>query len=186
MKKNENDYEAEFQTAIERTDSWGMCAPYFKPSAHRVAEAKSPELSAFMQEFLGSFSADDIYRQCFFVTLSMKKGIENILGTPLVYTLGYVQRHQRDYFYTPLPELKRHISHPLSGEGFNLHAWLTTPSYEIIDATFLTTWGKLKNEPDLIGRVFKQHYSALLQDVIYHPQITGEEYLRQIGGLIDF
>ncbi|QAB32602.1 hypothetical protein EPK90_22840 (plasmid) [Pantoea ananatis] len=35
---NTNDYETEFAYAIERTDAWGMCAPYLKqnPIQHQV------------------------------------------------------------------------------------------------------------------------------------------------------
>jgi hypothetical protein len=75
----------------------------------------------------------------------------------------------------------------MSGVGaINLHAWLTTPNMEIIDLTFATTYGIVNNVPSVIGRCSFQHYSAFNENMVYHPQLVGEDYLKQIGALVVF
>jgi len=182
---NTNDYEAEFTHAIERTDTWGMCAPYFRSNPRRVTVEKGHEISQYVQAALGSFTAEQISRQCIAVAFFMRKELEDLLNTSLVYTLGYVEFNQRNVFYTPESELKALLSSPPRPAGINLHAWLTTPSYEIIDPTFWTTYGVVNNDPDSIGRIMMQHYTLFNKHLIHHPQIVGEEYLYSIGGIIE-
>jgi hypothetical protein len=182
---NTNDYEREFNNAIERTDSWGMCAPYFRTHPRRVTEENGNEISQYIQSALGRFSAEQISRQCIAVAFFMKEELESLLNTSLMYTLGYVEFNKRNVFYTPEAELKAMLSNTLTQGAVNLHAWLTTPSYEIIDPTFWTTYGVVNNDPECIGSVMMQHYSLFNQHLIHHPQIVGEEYLYDIGGIIE-
>lgn len=57
---------------------------------------------------------------------------------------------------------------------------------EIIDLTFSTTYGIVNNVPSVIGRCSFQHYSAFNENMVYHPQLVGEDYLKQIGALVVF
>lgn len=54
---------------------------------------------------------------------------------------------------------------------------------EIIDLTFVTTYGIVNNKPDVIGRCAFQHYSAFDDNMVNHPQLIGDDYLKKIGAL---
>ncbi|XUK75740.1 hypothetical protein ABMA09_22825 [Erwinia rhapontici] len=51
-------YEQEFHDAIERTDSWGLCAPYFKASDKRYIDENSLQK---LTEYLDVFFSKDRY-----------------------------------------------------------------------------------------------------------------------------
>ncbi|MDD1193724.1 hypothetical protein PT209_27510, partial [Klebsiella pneumoniae] len=76
---------------------------------------------------------------------------------------------------------------PVSGVGaIDLHAWLTTPNLEIIDLTFATTYGIVNDIPSVIGRSSFQHYSEFNVNMVYHPQLIGDDYLKKIGAIVDY
>ena len=117
----------------------------------------------------------------------VQDALEEALQTPIYYTLGYVDYEKRPVFYTSEKGLKSKLGNPMSGVGaINLHAWLTTPNMEIIDLTFATTYGIVNNIPSVIGRYSFQHYSEFNENMVYHPQLVGEDYLKQIGAFVDF
>lgn len=57
---------------------------------------------------------------------------------------------------------------------------------EIIDLTFATTYGIVNNFLSVIGRCSFKHYYVVNENMIYHPQLVGEDYLKNIGVFIDF
>lgn len=67
----------------------------------------------------------------------------------------------------------------------NLHAWLTTGNLEIIDMTFSTTYGIVKNIPELVGRMSCMHHSEFNENMVYHPQFVGIGFLTAIGALLE-
>jgi hypothetical protein len=182
---NTSNYETEFSDAIKRADSWGLCAPYFKASEKRyLDDSGTKKLQKGVQSIFEKMSPDEVSQQCFAVTLSLQKLLEKLLGTQLSYTLGYVEMVGRNIFYTPENELKKLMGAPPSMRSYNLHAWLTSPSYEIIDLTFGTTFGVVLNKPECIGASVAQHHSELKKGLAYHPQIIGDDFLVEIGALL--
>ncbi|WP_244964637.1 hypothetical protein [Pantoea stewartii] len=180
-------YEKEFHDAIERTDSWGMCAPYFKPSTKRYIDEKAlQKITEYLEIFIEGRDIKLISQQCFAVNLFMQKKLERILGTSLMYTLGYVEHNHHKVFYTPEEQLRKRLSAPPSLHPSDLHAWLTSPSYEIIDLTFFTTYGVACDLPLCIGGVAAQHHSLFNEALIHHPQIVGIEFLDTIGVWMKF
>jgi len=180
-------YEKEFHDAIERTDSWGLCAPYFKTSDKRYIDEKIlQKLTEYLQEFFEKRDIRQISQQCFAVNFLMQRQVEKLLGTSLTYTLGYVEHIQQKVFYTPEEQLRERLSAPPSLRPVDLHAWLTSPSYEIIDLTFSTTYGVAYDTPECIGLVAAQHHSLFNEALIHHPQIVGKDFLAAIGLLVQF
>ncbi|NQD80991.1 hypothetical protein HP436_12470 [Pseudomonas sp. CrR14] len=74
----------------------------------------------------------------------------------------------------------------MPSHALNLHAWLTLPSLEVIDITFGTTYGVVRNASDFIGRMCFMHPDDMTAGMQYHPQLIGETYLERIGGLHGF
>lgn len=176
-------YETEFHEALERTDLWGLCAPYFRATDSCFVEGNIQKIGTLLQKTLGRFSAEHVSQQCFAVTFFMKEQLESMLENTLTYTLGYVELNQKNVFYTPYEKLKELLINPVTSGPVNLHAWLTTPAYEIIDLTFSTTYGVVNNDPSCIGGMMAQHHSAFTQDLKHHPQIIGEDFLYEIGAI---
>ncbi|MGP3121096.1 hypothetical protein ACTVOR_14730 [Serratia nevei] len=109
------------------------------------------------------------------------------MQTLIYYTLGYVDYEKRPIFYTSEKGLKSKLENPMSGVGaINLHAWLTTLNMEIIDLSFAITYGVVNNISSVIGRCSFQHYSEFNENMVCHPQLVGEDYLKGIGAFVDF
>ncbi|WP_455817151.1 hypothetical protein [Pseudomonas cerasi] len=178
-------YEQEFHDAIERTDSWGLCAPYFKASDKRYIDENSlQKLTEYLDVFFQKTDMRQLSQQCLAANFSMQRQIEKLLGTPLIYTLGYIEHYQNNIFYTPEEHLKEQLHVPVALGPVNLHAWLTSPSYEIIDLTLSTTLGVASDTPALIGSVIAKHHSLFPEDLVHHPQFVGTDFLSAIGQLI--
>lgn len=182
---SKSNYEVEFQNAIQRTKDWGLNAPLFKPSERRFFNDKGlRKLNTLLQDSLGKMHPKEVSQQCFAINYSMQEQLEALLGTDLTYTLGYVEYNQRNVFYTPEDELEALLGTPVSMRPINLHAWLTSPSYEIIDLTFGTTYGVVNNDPRCYGLMCAQHHSLFTKDFIHHPQVVGDDFLSAIGGIL--
>ncbi|NRF76861.1 hypothetical protein [Citrobacter braakii] len=180
-------YETEFTSAVKRSKKWSLEVP-------RVRLSKTPFLTGdkgeaalnVIQEIASKHTPKEVSQQCFRYMYFAQDALEEALQTPLYYTLGYVDYDKSPVFYTCEETLKNNLGDPTSGIGtINLHAWLTTPNMEIIDLTFGTTYGIVNNAPSAIGRCAFQHYSAFNENMVYHPQLVGDDYLKQIGALVD-
>lgn len=180
-------YEDEFKKACERTKEWGLEPPVVEYSSGSVLSGfRGADCLRVIQEISSRHTAEEISQQCFWYMLTVKDALQKALNTQLYYTLGYVQFNGKPVFYTPENELKgKMLSYVEMGSALNLHAWLTTPNMEIIDLTFGTTYGIVNNRPDVIGRCAFQHYSAFDDNMVYHPQLIGDDYLKKIGALIE-
>ena len=181
-------YETEFIAAVKRSKKWKLEVPNIslKKTPFLAGERAAIALKV-IQDYASMHSQEEVSQQCFVYMYGIQSALENALQTPLYYTLGYVEFEKRPVFYTDEKELKSKLGNPMSGDGaINLHAWLTTPNMEIIDLTFATTYGIVNNIPSVIGRCSLQHYSEFNENMVYHPQLVGEDYLKQIGAFVDF
>ncbi|ECG5862834.1 TPA: hypothetical protein G8M32_005156 [Salmonella enterica] len=183
----EVNYETEFTSAVKRSRRWKLEVPDIKLSKTPFLTGEKAEFAQkFIQDIASKHTPEEVSQQCFGYMYFAQDTLEEILQTPLYYTLGYVDYEKRPVFYTSEEGLKSKLGHPMSGVGaINLHAWLTTPNMEIIDLTFATTYGVVNDVPSVIGRYSFQHYSIFNEKMIYHPQLVGEDYLKQIGAIVD-
>ncbi|MFP1785886.1 hypothetical protein ACLEDW_08110 [Lonsdalea quercina] len=181
-------YETEFMSAVKRSKKWKLEVPSIKLSKKPFLTGdKSETALKIIQEYALKHTPEEVSQQCFGYMYSIQDALEEALQTPLYYTLGYVDYEKHPVFYTPEDKLKSNLLNQMSGVGaINLHAWLTTPNMEIIDLTFATTYGIVNNVPSVIGRCSFQHYSDFNENMIYHPQLVGEDYLKQIGAFVNF
>lgn len=177
-------YEQRFQQALKRSKSWGLESPRFSGSSERFASEKNQRIyEKVVSDHISSFQAEEISQQCFAITLALKTPLERALGVPLLVTLGYVELDGSNVFYTDDKELKMMMKEGVPSTTLNLHAWLTLPSLEVIDITFCTTYGVVRNAPEFIGRMCFMHPDNMTAGMQYYPQLVGETYLERIGGL---
>ena len=130
---------------------------------------------------LGHLSEDLVVRQRFGLVLLVRDLLETELRVPLTYTLGYVcQRGQRLY-HTPIVGLEQMLLTGIApGARISLHAWLTLPSHEIVDATFWATSPAFASEQERSQRGLFLHPDQMI-DRSYHPQWVGDGFVRKIG-----
>ncbi|WP_211442926.1 hypothetical protein [Collimonas humicola] len=181
-------YRTEFDHAAQRTTAWNLRHKHVDHTDKRyVTPASMRKVEACLQKAMGHLQAETVAVQCFAFSEFLREPLEEALGVPLTYTLGFVKMNNKPVFHTPIDELKRMLDagRPAS-RALNLHAWLTLPSKEIIDVTFATTYAIVKNVPDLIGRASFIHPDDMVGNDTYHPQLLGEDFLRRIGMLLEF
>ncbi|HBY7708218.1 TPA: hypothetical protein MI706_21470 [Klebsiella pneumoniae] len=181
-------YETEFIAAVKRSKKWKLEVPNIslKKTPFLAGERAAIALKV-IQDYASMHSPEEVYQQCFGYMYGIQSALENALQTPLYYTLGYIEFEKRPVFHTEIPKLERNLYNPVSGVGaIDLHAWLTTPNLEIIDLTFATTYGIVNDIPSVIGRSSFQHYSEFNDNMVYHPQLIGDDYLKKIGAIVDY
>lgn len=184
--KKKEGYESEFNQALKLAHKWRLATPKFTPSSQPfINKESSAKFNEIIQKILGPIPPEHISQQCFIINALVKEDLEDVFKTPLYYTLGYVSCNKRPMFFTPINELHQLLKHGFKGGAINLHAWLTTPHYEIIDLTCSTTVGFARNDPQLYGRIALQHHSQFNEGMIHHPQLVGEDFLREINALIE-
>lgn len=180
-------YEAEFNEALARTKQWDLAVPPFTASEQpAINDVTFEKFRMAVQNVLIKYQPEEISLQCFQITGLMQKPLEEVFNVPLTLTLGYVDLEHKSIFYTPIDELKELMTSPPYFEDMKLHAWLTTPNYEIIDLTIGTTYSMIKNDPEPLGMLFCQHHSQFNDSMVYHPQIVGEDYLFKTAGIAEF
>ena len=175
-------YEGRFNQALKRSKVWGLARSGFSRTQERFASEHN--LQVFQQvvaAYLGHYQAEEVSQQCFAVTLMLKAPLEEALGMPLAFTLGYVEYNGCNVFHSNHQELKTMLKKGIPSPALNLHAWLTLPSHEVIDMTFGTTYGVVNQIPSVIGRMCFMHPDDMTADMQYHPQLIGEDYLERIG-----
>lgn len=177
------DYEQEFNASLLRTKKWKLNPPAFTSLPGRLlTEDVMPMIQKCWISELDGWGYEDFSQKCFQVTSSLQEPLQELLGVPLFYTLGYVQEDGKGpIFHTEVAELKQLIRNKLPLGHINLHAWLTLPTYEVLDFTLLTTLGTLLDMPDLKGRAVAGHPADFPGHPSYHPQLVGDEFLTQCG-----
>lgn len=185
-RKKPDSYETEFSDALKRTKRWGLQRPEFASSSARyLSDQNTAAIGQLCVDTFPNERPQDFAGKCFQATGAIQTPLEELLGIPLLFTLGYVHFNGQPVFHTPTDKLKSMLKQNLSFQQVNLHAWLTLPSHEIIDLTFLTTVGVVNKIPDYIGRACLSHPEGLPEGIVYHPQLVGDDFLRKTGVLLE-
>ncbi|MCG9575352.1 hypothetical protein L1D14_03790 [Vibrio tubiashii] len=180
-------YTQQFDDAISRTKHMGFETPESGLNGKPLNEHTRTQVYSIIQELLSQFSPQDVSQKCFWATLMLKQELEQRLEDRFTFTLGYITLEGKQVFHTDIETLCSYMdgkNQPQSS-AVNLHAWLTTSGGEIIDVTLMTTLSVVRKQPDLMGGVIAS-FNESLRDLSYHPQLTGDEYLKACGFLVDF
>lgn len=184
--KIKSSYKDRFEDAYTRTRRFGLNPPHIKYSADTFLTkefmADIPHL--LFQEY-GAINPDKIFANCMGFHYMLKPLFEYQLSSDVYFTLGYVTVEEDKFFYindAMIAELlKEGIKSTLS-----IHAWLTLPTMEILDFTLPTTYAQAKNIQEGMGGVISKKADDLSGNMIYHPMLIGDHFLRKIGALVEF
>lgn len=172
------DYLDEFKEALERNTRLGLESPSFSYDATRYLNNDfNKRFPHLILKSFGILEPQDLTGTCIPIHNQLQTVLNDELEISSHFTIGYVTLDGRDVYHQTEDSLKRLLSDGIDLSSANLHAWLTLPSMEIIDMTFITSYAVMKNKKEKLGGVISKHYSELTGEMSYHPMIIGTEYL---------
>lgn len=179
-------YKEKFEMARQRTLNLKLECPEVEYQESRIINQELLDnLPHFIFNEFGRVTPEFIYRNCMGFHHTLQPTLENALGTEIYFTLGNVRVENDLLFHTDEAGIKELMKTKVRGP-LNIHAWLTLPTMEILDFALCTTYSIVKNEPELFGAAITRHPDDLTGGMVYEPMILGHDYLRAIGGYIEF
>jgi len=180
-----NTYKDEFLKAVELARSLGYDYKNVNIVDRRIINQSSlNNLSAVLQQILGSLSPYEIAAQCFITNLEILPAIESVFNCKVYYTLGYYTQFGEDIFKFTQKDIELWLKKGIPEfTNINMHAWITLDSTEIIDVTLLTSIGVATNNIELIGTIINSHPNDFDNGMVYHPVVLGHKILQDIGVL---
>lgn len=151
-------------------------------STEAEAEECARVVSMFYQQ--NDIHIEDSVAQCWRINMFIKPALEKYFNAPLVLTFGSIETSPDKIRYDMSEkEIKNLLKERTYGTtSINLHAWLTLPSMEILDLTFVTSYAVMNNLPDSIGGVVYGPPENLNHThFVYRPKILGEEFVEAAG-----
>jgi len=136
-------YTVEYDQAWLRTRQLGLNVPPRRAVMTQDC-LNMDQIAPLLQNFLGNLTMEKVAAQCLAVNWLLKPFLQKHLGLPLDLTIGWFD-HGGESVYEHGEELLRRLVAKRVDEyhsvGFPLHCWLTSPAYEVLDVTLLTTIG---------------------------------------------
>ncbi|MBT2748317.1 MULTISPECIES: hypothetical protein [unclassified Lysobacter] len=180
-------YETKFAIARGRSYDWGLRPPRFDPQPVRYATAHTIDaVRRHLSRALGHLSEDVVRTQRFGLLSLVRDVLETEFRAPLAYTLGFVHQDGQRLCHTSIEGLEQMLRTGIApGARLSLHAWLTLPSHEIIDATFWAVLPGFASIEERQARGLFLHPDQMLGRS-YHPQWVGEGFARKVGILKEY
>lgn len=188
------DYRADFDHALVKTSELGFnCPPVELSDGERYFDifksegaidpnslGKLPHLILEYNRALGK--RIDVQFNCFGICLELYT-ILNEIGIESYLTVGYLNTAQGRTFFID----DNIIKDQLRNQSFECkgHCWLTLPTLEIVDPTFVFSFIaknpqlQLNPEEDLI--IVTKHWEDLQEGLEYKPVVVGSDYLLRGG-----
>jgi hypothetical protein len=177
-------YSEEFLKALERTAHFDLAPPEsVDETANRIMNDKRVRhLNRVLAPvFEGIVSYEQMVGQCMPLHLKARPVLEEWLGCPVYYTLGWIDDgtpkglHKFDDDFIADKLANGHLD-----DTINIHAWLTLPSMEIIDLTLSTTFSILQGRKEGEGGVIVKKADEIT-GFSYKPMLVGETFLSKSG-----
>lgn len=183
-------YSERWSEAIKRTLNFGLKSElHFTPEPEKIyiPDSRMKEFNSVLQHIFKDFSSyEEFCHECMSVHLHAKDLISEWLSCPVYYTIGWLKFDDGEELYKFTEEDMRDlINNGKKGSTVRLHAWLTLPSYEIIDLTLTTTLCMQEKNPAGYGGILAKKADDVW-DFAYMPMVIGEEYLEKIGAMKRF
>lgn len=185
-------YQRDFRNAILRTGKFRMHAPFEDivrfPTERRTFETKENKQGAFLHvhKSLDKFTSDDVTAQCIRYSLFSKPYFDEYLNAKTVITLGSLIDDGKEHFKFDDAYIYRRITSAANLENTaNIHVWLTLPSFEIIDLTYLESKKNIAGKPFSKETCFEYIFSNAQsiytdKDILYRPMLVGEDALAKM------
>lgn len=176
-------YSKEFQIAIERASRFNLSPPEIanEVSARIMNDKRIRHLNRILTPVLQGMTYEQMVGQCMPLHLKARSVLEEWLGCPVYYTLGWIDDGtSKGIFKFDDEVIADKLENGHGSETINIHAWLTLPSMEIIDLTLCTTLCIIQGLKGGEGRVLVKKADDIT-GFSYKPMLVGEAYLSKIG-----
>jgi hypothetical protein len=175
-------YSNEFEEARQRTARLGLNCPKIHASEKRLITDLNG-LANVAARNIGQRTPQEIVGQCFSIHADLIPALEQFFNSPVYFTIGWIE-DPPEKFHELAEERIESLLHTASQKPtFNLHAWLTLPSMEIMDFVFPTTLAVVRGKPDQFGSAICKHPSDFTGGLQFHPMLIGVDFLLRIGAL---
>lgn len=176
-------YLENFKEAIERNKRLGLKSPdvEFHDNKQYITSQLIQKFPYALRDKFGELEVEQLAGQCLSVNLELKEFISDFLQCPVYYTIGHIiQNSGHKYFYQSEETLQDMLKNGVNGMVVNIHAWLTLPSMEIIDPTFLTSYSLVNNFKEGLGGIISIHADKV-QHMNFIPMLIGEDFIGKAG-----
>lgn len=185
-----NNYRSQFNLANEFVVSLGLS--YTRLPAVE-GELVTPEYGQkvgkrIQDAGIGSFKHSAV--QCLKWSHALRPLVEEAMGCPVVLTLGQLYYHGKAAFNPTREDFAKWYRQGFQIEdfrnrlGFNLHAWYTLPTMEVLDLTLYSSFAAVWNKPELEGMITGGWPDRMASDTPstqYIPMAVGNAYIEQVS-----
>ncbi len=180
-------YKLEFEEAAQRTLKFNLNCPEIEYLPGKFITRESMEkLPYAIRDAVGEIGVEEIVAQCLSIHHRLSNVIADIFSTKCYFTIGYVETPERLMFHQSENSLKDILTKGINGSSLDIHAWLTLPTMEIMDFSLPTSYAIINDMKEGVGGLIANHADALTGGMKYHPMLIGDDFLRKIGGLLEF
>ena len=174
--------------AIRLSDELGFSTEKFQSTSKRyLTDEVQQQLHNWLLSVVGpEMDAHKLICQCIGNHLNAINFIRNLLGITPLFTVGYVTIGDEKYHEFSEDDLRGWLITSLPDPArFSGHAWLTLPSLEIIDFTFLATYAFVQYQKtgENIGMGVLARHADDVQGLTYIPVAAGSDIPEKIGAL---
>ncbi|WP_236730332.1 hypothetical protein [Pseudomonas coronafaciens] len=122
-------YKADWTQALERNKQYGLSVPavYTEPQEKYFTASRIAELPKIIQPALAGLTMDGLVCQCLAIHFKLLPVLQNWLGCPVYFTLGWIDDGKNGMFKFGDPLIKSLLDGEPRSSVVNLHAWLTLP-----------------------------------------------------------
>lgn len=179
-----DNYGIRFSNAVDRSHRLGLEVPFVTESINRYfTDRLLAKMPAKVQSTAGAFTRQQVVGQCFYVHQVIKEPLEELFGTEIYYTIGYVELAGKYLYKHDEDTLKSLLRTGITNPEMNLHAWLTLPSMEIIDFSLSATYFDVNEGPQDSYGILANHADELKGTLKYYPTLVGDDFLYRIGAI---
>jgi len=144
----------------------------------------TPEFSEIIREWarlnICARPDEHIAGMCMQITHELVEFLQGA-GIGAIYTLGWMSYREHPVYRFGEADVRRWLVHGIPDpRKVDVHAWITLPSAEIIDPSWLSTVGIVQNKRDLIGAVIIADADQRTSHQ-YHPVTVDTRVLFRIG-----
>lgn len=181
-------YREDFLQAIARTEAHKLALDdFYLTSKERWLDTgpKLMELEQVLEVALAHLAPAALFAQCLAISCLLQEPISQWLGCRAYLTIGWLDNGtEKGLFKFDDAYIKKIVDENYEfGANESMHAWLTLPSLEIIDATYHTTDALVNKLPGKLGCIIATHADKHPAGLRYKPMIIGRGFLngRQVG-----
>lgn len=195
-----NEYHNNFDTSIQLTKKAGYTIPIethlLKKNTQLLNHSTLEGVySIFQNEYgkaNGNFNLREIKGQCIKVHSEMQSVLLSKLNLQTIITVGYVKYNGQDMF--KFETIGNHNIRRVNQDGkteLDIHVWLTLPSYEVLDFTFIAHLAYvnypqekkilLEDAPTFIFNSGSAQKIFESENCRYFPKFVGKDILIQNG-----